>query len=115
MSEYKEHEGSEEKEKVWEQTLFIEKGINVLDSKYHQSWAKCVPIRLNDLYRGKDLQACLDIVNQLNNGCSLEEAKVVMKSQGHSGASFHLVSSMIRSFCDRGRDFVEYVNCKPNF
>ena len=89
---------------------WIEKGHKILDEKYWSEWDECVPIRLGDLYHGMELKCCLDIVNPLNNGCSLEEAKKIIESQGHSGMSYRLVRSMVRVFCDRGNEFSEYLN-----
>lgn len=87
---------------------WIEKGNQILDEKYRETWAKCVPIRLSDLYQGMELQMCLDIVLELNNGCTLKEAKTIIEGQGHSGMSFGLVCSMVNSFCDRGVEFSSY-------
>ena len=80
-----------------------------MDEKYRENWAKCVPIRLDDLYRGMELGNCLEIVDQLNKGKQLEEVKPLIENQGHSGMSFGLVCSMVKSFCDRGNEFVAYV------
>lgn len=88
---------------------WIEKGNQILDEKYRELWAKCVPIRLDDLYQGMELKACLDIVVELNNGCTLTKAKEVIESQSHSGMSFGLVCSMVKSFCNRGDEFVKFV------
>jgi len=88
---------------------WIEKGNAILDEKYQQLWAKCVPIRLDDLYRGMELGATLDIVKKLNAGCTLAIAKGIIDKQGHSGMSYGLVCSMVKSFCDRGKEFVTYV------
>jgi len=93
---------------------WVEKGYSILDAKYHDLWRKCVPIRLNDLYRGIELRCCLDIVKELNNGCALESAKKMIEMQGHSGMSFGLVCSMVETFCDRGKDFVNYVRKQAN-
>ena len=87
---------------------WIEKGKAILDEKYTELWNKCVPIRLGDMYRGFELGACLDIVKELNAGCELETAKKIIEDQGHSGMSFGLVCSMIKSFCDRGAEFVAH-------
>ena len=57
----------------------------ILDEKYLELWNKCVPIRLGDLYQGMELGMCLDIIKELNNNCTLDEAKVIIESQGHSG------------------------------
>ena len=88
---------------------WIEKGKEIFDEKYLELWKKCVPIRLGDLYQGMELGMCLDIVKELNNNCSLDEAKVIIESQCHSGMSFGLICAMLKSFCDRGNEFVEYV------
>jgi len=88
---------------------WIEKGNTILDEKYRELWAECVPIRLGDLYRGMELGNCLEIVEQLNNGKSVEEVKPLIENQGHSGMSFGLVCSMVKSFCDRGSEFVAFV------
>lgn len=105
---YKE-EQRKHKEAIPELTKeWIEKGNAILNEKYHETWAKCVPIRLDDLYQGMELKCCLDIVAELNKGCSLDEAKTIIEGQGHSGMSFGLVCSMVKSFCDRGQEFVSY-------
>jgi hypothetical protein len=88
---------------------WIEKGKNILDEKHLKLWNKIVPIRLRDLYNGFELGACLDIVEKLNEGCELEVAKGIIEEQGHSGMSFSLVCSMVKSFCDRGVEFVNFV------
>lgn len=88
---------------------WIEKGNVILNEKYHELWAKIVPIRLKDIYKGFELGACLDIVKELNSGCELSVAKKIIEEQGHSGMSFGLVCSMVRALCDRGLEFVNYV------
>jgi len=106
---YKE-EQRKHKEAIPELTKeWIEKGNKILDEQYHEKWAKCVPIRLDDLYRGFELEATIDIVKELNAGCELDKAKEIIEGQGHSGTSFGLVCSMVKSFCNRGAEFVAYV------
>ena len=89
---------------------WIEEGHEILDEKYWAKWDECVPIRLSDLYRGMELKCCLDIVKPLNEGRSLSEAKAIIESQNHSGMSFSLVRTMVNAFCDRGKEFAEYVD-----
>jgi hypothetical protein len=113
--EQKRHEKYKEEERKHKEAIpeltkeWIKRGAEVLDEKYMELWKKAVPIRLNDLYRGMELKCCLDIVEELNNGCDLKTAKEIIYEQGHSGMSFGLVCSMVKSFCDRGNEFVEYV------
>lgn len=56
-----------------------------------------------------ELGACLEIVTELNNGCDLDKAKSIIENQGHSGMSFSLVCHMVKAFCNRGGEFVEFV------
>jgi len=110
----KEHDEYEAKKKIHKEAIpeltkeWIEKGNEILAKKYHKTWAKCVPIRLGDLYEGMELKATLDIVKELNAGCKLQTAKEIIEGQGHSGMSFGLVCSMVKSFCDRGAEFASY-------
>lgn len=107
--EYQRRE-EEHKAKVPELSVeWIERGHKILDNKYWSEWDKCVPIRLSDLYHGMELGNCLDIVKALNNNCSLDEAKNIIGSQDHSGMSYSLVRLMVKSFCDRGQEFYDYV------
>lgn len=91
---------------------WIAKGKEVLDEKYQELWAECVPIRLDDLYRGFELECLIDIAQSLNSGAEFSETKKIIEEQGHSGMSFGLICAMVRSFCDRGHDFVEFINSK---
>lgn len=100
----------EHKQKIPQLTKeWIEKGHQVLEQKFWDAWDKCVPIRLNDLYEGMELGMCLDIVRTINEK-TLEEAVEVMKSQEHSGMSWGLMKSMVRSFSDKGEEFVALLN-----
>lgn len=95
----------EHKQKIPQLTKeWIEKGHQVLEQKFWDAWDKCVPIRLNDLYEGMELGMCLDIVRTINEK-TLEEAVEVMKNQGHSGMSWGLMKSMVKSFSDKGEKF----------
>ena len=108
------HEEYEEEKRKHEESIpeltkeWINKGNKILDKEYHELWTKCVPIRLSDLYRGMELGASLEIIDKLNKNCSLDEAKDIIDNQGHSGMSYSLVRSMVKSFCKRGNEFANY-------
>lgn len=105
-----EREEREYKERIPSLTKeWMQKGRETLAEDKWEYWDKIVPIRLNDLYHGMELRCCLDIVEILNNGGTLDEAKKMIVNQNHSGMSWGLVCSMVREFCDRGNEFVEYV------
>lgn len=108
-NDYKRKE-KEHKDRIPELTkVWMEKGREILTEDKWEYWDQIVPIRLNDLYRGMELGSCLDIVKILNNNGNLDEAKEEIENQGHSGMSFGLVCSMVKEFCERGSEFVEYV------
>lgn len=48
---------------------------------------------------------CLEIITTINEK-SLEEAVEVMRNQGHSGMSWGLMKSMVKSFSEKGEEFV---------
>lgn len=105
-----EREEEEHKRKIPQLTEeWKEKGHAVLDEKYWELWDDVVPIRLSDLYRGMELGCTLAIVEKLNAGCDISEAREIFAKQGHSGMSAHLMFAMLKSFCDRGEEFVEAV------
>ena len=86
-----------------------EKGKSILTEDKWEFWDEIVPIRLGDLYQGMELGCCLEIVQLLNNGGSLEDAKEMIGNQSHSGMSYSLVCTMVKEFCERGEEFVKYV------
>lgn len=88
---------------------WIKRGKEVLAEDKWDYWAEIVPIRLGDLYNGLELGCCLDIVEILNAGESLEVAKKKIEDQNHSGMSFGLVCAMVGEFCERGKEFMDYV------
>lgn len=113
QQKWKDNHGRQKKEheeKIPELSMvWMEKGREILTEDRWEYWDKIVPIRLNDLYQGMELGACLDIVSILNNNGTLDEAKEKIESQGHSGMSFGLVCAMVKEFSDRGNEFVKYV------
>ena len=88
------------------------RGREILTEDKWEYWDEIIPIRLNDLYEGMELGSCLDIVKILNNDKSLEEAKQEIEKQNHSGMSWGLVCLMVKEFCERGEEFVNYVKIK---
>ena len=90
---------------------WIEEGHKHISPEYWTLWDKCVPIRLGDLYQGMELDCTIKLVKILNTSDSIEDtfqsAKDEIESQGHSGMSFGLVKSMIKSFHKNGILFCE--------
>ena len=111
---YQEHQRKEliEKEEKHKKEIpeltdyYIEEGHKVLSEDKWKLWDECVPIRLNDLYEGMELGCCLDIIKRIEEE-SIAAGIETMKNQGHSGMSWGLMKSMIKTFCDCGDEFLE--------
>jgi len=112
QNEYELHK-QEHKQKIPELIKeWIKKGHDVLSENKWDLWDECVPIRLGDLYEGMELGCCLDIIYRLKDGKSFDEVKNFFNNQGHSGMSHSVVCSMIYSFYDKGKEFIDYVDKK---
>lgn len=85
---------------------WITMGREILAEEHWDDWEKYVLNQSNQLYENLPKQ-CLEVVEALNAGCSLEEAKAVLEQQGHSGASLVLVLDMIKQFSHRGRELAD--------
>ena len=85
---------------------WIAKGREILAKEYWEDWEKCVLNQSNQLYEYLPKQ-CLEVVEILDAGCSLEVAKSLLEQQGHSGASLVLVLEMIKQFSHRGRELAD--------
>lgn len=104
----KEYNRREEEHKAKSPELtkeWIEEGHKVLSEDKWQMWDECVPIRLSDLYKGMELGQCLDIIRTVKEK-SIADGIEVMRNQGHSGMSWSLMKSMIKTFCDCGDEFL---------
>lgn len=97
----------EHRKKIPELTKYwIKEGHKVLSQDKWDEWDRCVPIRLGDLYEGMELGQSLDIIKTVKDN-SIVAGIEVMKNQGHSGMSWGLMKSMIYTFCDRSKEFIE--------
>lgn len=111
INEWKKQD-EEHKAKILELTEYwIEEGHKHISPEYWMLWDECVPIRLGDLYKGMELGCTLKLVKILNTSDNIEDtyqkAKEEIESQGHSGMSFGLVKSMIKSFHKNGLVFCD--------
>ena len=84
-------------------------GREILDEKYWTDWDLMVEKRVDGIYNGRDLEDCLEIVDALNKGKSVEEANAILNAQDHSGASYGMVIFEVAGFCDRGLEFAEHI------
>ena len=89
---------------------FIKEGKQLLDQKYIEEWKKCVLYRIDDIYKGVELTASLEIIKSLNNGEDFSIVEKTFNKQGHSGLSAAICLSIVSSFCSKGKEFKAYIN-----
>lgn len=106
--EYKEKQAREEAKAKAQIPEWISRGDSIIYPERAEEWKKCVEARASDLYHGLDLNAAIEIMEMLENGATLDEAKEVLDGQDHSGASYGMVRNIIFSFSKQGPEFFEY-------
>lgn len=109
MCEESQKELEEHKVKIPELTeRWIKWGEENLSADVQEEWKECVPIRLDDLYQGWELDCFKEFFEAYKTGKSKEELKEILQDQGHSGMSYGLMCLMIYSFIDK--DLAEYLH-----
>ena len=73
-------------------------GKENLPQDKQELWGQCVPIRLEDLYQGWELNCFKEIFEAYKSGKTKKEIKKIMEDQGHSGMSWGLMCSIIHTF-----------------
>ena len=115
---YGEEKDRKFKEKIPELTEYYTNiGKGLIDEKDMEYWKKIIPYRLNDIYRGFELECLIDFLNIMRNeSITLEErlssSKDKFMEQGHSGGSAYILFAMLVRFCPNGEDLVKYIQDK---
>ena len=96
-------------------TYYKDKARGIIPENKLKYWDRIVPIRLNDLYRGMELQCLLDIITILNDENKTKEDRFnncydLFYKQGHSGTSGMIVLSGLKQLHPLGYEFVDYFN-----
>ena len=102
----KERKAAEEKAKE-RIPSWIERGQALIFPERYEKWEQCVQDSVKHLYYGMDLDAALEIMEVLDKGASIEEAKKILDDQNHSGMSDEIVRSIIFHFSSKGPEFWE--------
>lgn len=94
---------------------YREKARGVIAEKYLELWDKIVPARLEDLYRGMELDCWLELIAVLNDESKSKderfaECKRLHIAQDHSGISHSLVLSGLKQLHDLGAECANYIN-----
>lgn len=93
---------------------YREKARGIILEDQYEYWDKIVPIRLDDLYHGMELDCTLDLCKIMRDESisydkRLRKAYKTFMDQGHSGMSASLVASMLRAFCPNGDELADAV------
>lgn len=94
---------------------YRKRAIGIIPEEYLELWNEIVPIRLNDLYHGMELDCWLELVAVLNDTSKkqlerFEICRDLFFKQGHSGMSGGLVLTGLRRFHPLGEMLVSYIN-----
>lgn len=74
----------------------IERFNKLKYTKNQSEWEECVTIREGDLFKGRDVDDALDIMEILDE--YYEKINNKLGEQGHSGGSMMMLQSMIQHF-----------------
>lgn len=92
---------------------YRKKAIGIIPDDKIEYWNNIVPVRLNDLYHGTELDCWLELVAELNKDIPKEDkfqrCKGMFDKQGHSGMSASLLFSGLEEFHELGKELVEYI------
>lgn len=96
---------------------YINKAEGLIRDSEMDFWRKIVPIRLNDIYHGMEMDATLEIAKLIRECSSAHIPLSEMKEkcykkfleQNHSGMSGNLTLHMIARFCPCGSSIVEEI------
>lgn len=106
------------KEKIPELILYYkDKARGIIPEDKLEFWDNIVPIRLNDLYQGMELDCWLELIKILNDDKKPKEQRLkkcckLFYKQGHSGTSGMIVLSGLKQLHPLGYEFVDYFNNK---
>lgn len=118
--EHDEHERkeAEHKDKIPQLTdEYRARARGIIPDDKLELWDSIVPIRLNDLYHGMELDCWLELITELNSTENEKEERFrlcgeLFIKQGHSGMSAGLVSSGLKQLHPLGTELVEYINTR---
>ena len=93
---------------------YREKARGIILEDQYEYWDKIVPIRLDDLYHGMELDNTLDLCKIMRDESlgydeRIRKAYDAFRDQRHSGMSAGLVAKMLRVFCPDGDELADAV------
>ena len=88
---------------------WIARGHKYIPEELWTKWEECIEIRIRDLYNGMEVEAALVVMEAHAEGKSIEEIVNIIDSQGHSGASYGMLRSIITFFYPAGKELFEQI------
>lgn len=86
---------------------WISAGKKLMYCERYDDWDKCVEKRVNDIYRGNDLDFALQIMKALDEGATIDEARKIFEKQCHIGTTKFVVRDIVFAFSPKGPEFWE--------
>ena len=101
--EWEEQEHREKAEAQAKIPTWIEEGKKYIPESHWEEWEKCVNIRANDLYHGMELDNLLEVLQAIESGNAKtkEDVEGILNDQNHSGASYGMMKSMLKTFSEK--------------
>ena len=100
-----EKEASKAKKQEW-----ISRGHKLIPEELWSEWERCIDIRIEDIYNGKEIEHALVIMEAYENGKSIDEIYEIVQNQNHSGTSHGMLMSIIKYFYTNSEQFIEEYN-----
>ena len=86
---------------------YIIRGHKVFKEDKLDTWDKVVPVRVDDLYNGLEVENALQIVEEYERSHDINECRRIFNEANHSGWSAGLVKVIIYQFYDKWLDIFE--------
>ena len=91
---------------------YIERGKKVISEDKWLLWSQIIPVRVDDLYHGLEVENALEILESYKEEKDLSKVKKIFDDAGHSGWSAGLVASIIRKFSDDYQEILPVLGYK---
>lgn len=93
---------------------YRERARGIIPEHLLSDWDDCVPIRLNDIYKGLELECCLNILSALSDEKitkqqRFKQCRELFYEQGHSGCSAEVLFSLLKYFHPLGAELVCFI------
>lgn len=103
MSDNKESKLTEQEQELMDKV--IKDGQKIVFPERADQWEDYVRDRFKDVYIGKDAVDALTIIEALNRGDSVDDAKKMLEEMNQSGSANGLIRRAVLLFADRGPEF----------